>query len=76
MRGSYEFMVYVVESGYCFVELHYLRDTIPQQFFQLLFGVFMNNSNRKLLAVHALGSFPAYIPLLTAPGAEEQACLG
>lgn len=76
MRGSYEFMAYVVDSGYCFAEQHYLRDRIPQQSYQLFFGVFMNYSNRKLLAVHALGSLPAYIPLLAAPGPEEQACLG
>lgn len=76
MRGFYEFMAYVVESGYCFAELHYLRDTIPQQYYQLFFGVFINHSNRKLLAAHALGSLPACIPLLTATGVEEQACLG
>lgn len=55
-------MAYVVENGYCFAGLYDLRDTIPQQFYQLFFGVFINHSNRKWLAVHALGSLPACIP--------------
>lgn len=42
---------YVGESVYCSADLHYLRETVPRQTYQLFFGIVVNRSNMKLLAM-------------------------
>lgn len=43
-------MAHVGESSYCFADLRYSRETVPQQPYRLFFGGFVNCSNMKLLA--------------------------
>lgn len=50
-QGKCLMNAYVGESVYCSADLHYLRETVPRQTYQLFFGIVVNRSNMKLLAM-------------------------